>query len=85
MIPDTGTLRWRKSSRSSGQNGECVELACLDTARWRKSSRSSGQGGECVELAYLGAVRDSKNPGGPVLRVDLGGLLAAVRSGRFGR
>lgn len=39
-------------------------------AAWRKSSRS-GQDGQCVELARLTdgvAVRDSKNPDGPVLR-----------------
>jgi uncharacterized protein DUF397 len=55
----------------------------LDQARWRKSSRSSGQNGDCVELAHLGAVRDSKNPGGPILQVDLGVLLAAVRYNRI--
>ena len=27
MTPDPNTRRWRKSSRSSGQNGECIELA----------------------------------------------------------
>ncbi|HEY1918275.1 MAG TPA: DUF397 domain-containing protein [Streptosporangiaceae bacterium] len=40
-------------------------------ASWRKSSRSSGNGGECVEVAAQAesvvAVRDSKNPTGPVL------------------
>lgn len=49
-------------------------------ASWRKSSRSSGQD-TCVELAYDGAVRDSKNPTGPVLSLPLGGLLAAVKAG----
>ncbi|GAA4626259.1 hypothetical protein GCM10023196_033750 [Actinoallomurus vinaceus] len=39
---------WRKSSRSSGQGGDCVEVA-----PWRKSSRSSGQGGNCVEVARV--------------------------------
>lgn len=53
----------------------------LSTARWRKSSRSSGQNGACVELANLGAVRDSKNPTGPVLRVDLAAFLGAVKVG----
>ncbi|HVV21620.1 MAG TPA: DUF397 domain-containing protein [Pseudonocardiaceae bacterium] len=54
--------------------------------RWRKSSRSGGNGGACVELAHTGrAVRDSKNPAGPVLTVDVGPLLAAVRAGRFSR
>ncbi|MFG1955709.1 DUF397 domain-containing protein [Micromonospora sp. NPDC048830] len=40
-------------------------------ARWRKSTRSSGQGGACVEVADnlpgVVAVRDSKDPSGPVL------------------
>lgn len=39
---------------------------------WFKSSYSSGGGGECVEVAAaLGHVhvRDSKNPGGPLLTV----------------
>jgi hypothetical protein len=37
---------------------------------WRKASKS-GQNGQCVEVAFLDgeriAVRDSKDPGGPVL------------------
>jgi hypothetical protein len=49
--------------------------------KWRKSSHSgaSGQTG-CVEVAHdLGAVRDSKNPGGPVLIVDVRKLLDHIR------
>jgi hypothetical protein len=41
-------------------------------AQWRKSSRC--QNGECVEVRAepdgMIAVRDSKDPGGPVLRFD---------------
>ena len=85
MTPDLSTARWRKSSRSSGQNGACVELACLHPATWRKSTRSSGQNGNCVELARAGAIRDSKNPTGPVLRTDLGTLLTAIKADRFDR
>ncbi|MEV4844086.1 DUF397 domain-containing protein [Micromonospora matsumotoense] len=43
----------------------------LSDARWRKSTRSNGQGGNCVEVADnlsgVVVVRDSKDPGGPVL------------------
>ena len=49
---------------------------------WRKSSRSGAQN-SCVELSRS-RVRDSKNPGGPILTVDLEALLAAVKSGHLG-
>jgi hypothetical protein len=46
----------------------------LTSAIWRKSSRSSGNGGQCVEVALnlpgIVAVRDSKDPDGPVLTVE---------------
>jgi hypothetical protein len=45
---------------------------------WRKSSYSTTQQ-DCIELAD-GAVRDSKNPAGPVLSVNVTALVAAVRS-----
>jgi hypothetical protein len=48
---------------------------------WRKSSYT-GQD-NCVELAAAGAVRDSKNPGGPVLLVDVTALVAAVKVGQI--
>jgi hypothetical protein len=47
---------------------------------WRKSGRSGET--NCVELA-TGAVRDSKNPDGPVLLVDVTALVAAVRAGQI--
>jgi hypothetical protein len=51
---------------------------------WRKSTYSSGaEGGNCVELAAQGAVRDSKNPGGPVLSVEITALVTAVKSGQI--
>ena len=53
------------------------------TMTWRKSSRSGAES-NCVELGSSGAVRDSKNPGGPRLAVDLRALVAAVKSGRLG-
>lgn len=53
-------------------------------ARWRKSSFSEGAN-NCVELAHVGAVRDSKNPCGARLRVELSALLAAAKAGRLER
>jgi hypothetical protein len=46
----------------------------LSNARWRKSLRSGTSGGDCVEVADnlpgTVAVRDSKDPSGPVLAFD---------------
>jgi hypothetical protein len=48
--------------------------ADLSRALWHKSTRSNGNGGACVEVARnlpgIVAVRDSKNPHGPVLIVN---------------
>ncbi len=45
----------------------------LTRAEWRKSTRSGDNGGACVEVARnlpgVVAIRDSKNPHGPVLVV----------------
>ncbi|MBT2422656.1 DUF397 domain-containing protein [Streptomyces sp. ISL-22] len=64
-------IQWRKSSYSGDQGGSCVECAPLGTLAWRKSSRSGDQGGDCVEIAETPhttiAIRDSKNPAGPIL------------------
>lgn len=49
-----------------------------DNIRWRKATRSQDQG-DCVELGHTGFVRDSKNPAGPTLAVDLARLVAAVK------
>lgn len=59
-------LSWFKSSYSSEQGGNCLEVAY----DWHKSSHSSEQGGACVEVAAHPAtihVRDSKDPQGPHL------------------
>lgn len=54
------------------------------TGIWRKSSFSAQQT-DCVELAWFGGVRDSKNPHGPALPVDLTPLLTAVKRGQLDR
>jgi Domain of unknown function (DUF397) len=57
---------------------------------WRKSTRSGGAG-ECVEVAELPtsiAVRDSKNPDGPVLRFGTDAwrdFIGAVHADLFDR
>lgn len=51
-------------------------------ARWRKSSFSSGGGDDnCVEAALAGtvaALRDSKNPSGPILVIPTSAWQALV-------
>lgn len=62
----------------------------LSGATWRKSSLS-GSVGQCVEVAGLGdgdgtAVRDSKDPKGPVLFFTPGewaAFVAGVKAGEF--
>jgi hypothetical protein len=61
-------MPWRRSSRSTF-NGNYVEVAS-----WRTPARSTGDG-QCVEIGQgpqVIAVRDSKDPGGPVLRFTPG-------------
>ncbi|WP_078966439.1 DUF397 domain-containing protein [Streptomyces sp. WM6378] len=63
---------WRRSSYSNAEGGDCVEVA---DGSWRKSSYSNDEGGDCLEVAdgfgTVVPVRDSKNPGGPVLVVGV--------------
>ncbi|MFE5559004.1 DUF397 domain-containing protein [Streptomyces sp. NPDC056544] len=80
---ELASAQWRKSSYSGTTGGECVECAPLGTAAWRKASYSGSTGGECVEVAAQPcevAVRDSKNPGGPVFTVTAAAFTAFVRS-----
>ncbi|MFI0810162.1 DUF397 domain-containing protein [Streptomyces echinatus] len=74
--------KWRKSSYSGDQGGSCVECAPLGGLVWRKSSYSGDQGGECVEVADTPcatlAIRDSKNPAGPILTVGPATFTAFV-------
>jgi hypothetical protein len=55
----------------------------LSNATWRKSSYSGSNGGDCVELADAAgavAVRDSKDPHGPVLLLTRTALRTAART-----
>ena len=58
--------------------------------RWRKSSRSGANDSNCVEVAELSgalAVRDSKDPQGPVHLVDRGAwssFVVGLRRGLHG-
>lgn len=86
--------RWQKSSHSNDQSN-CVEVAawyksnhsneqgnCVEVSAWRKSSHSDDQG-HCVEVAdstTLIAIRDSKNPDGPVLTFTPADWRAFLRS-----
>ncbi|MFS7873773.1 DUF397 domain-containing protein [Streptomyces asiaticus] len=57
---------WTKSSYSSNDGPECVEVA------WKKSSYSSNDGPDCIEVAASPSsihIRDSKSPNGPHLTV----------------
>lgn len=67
-----------------------IYSADLSRAAWRKSSFSNGTGGNCVEVTHLDdgrrAVRDSKNPTGPVLiftPAEWDAFTAGVRDGEF--
>ncbi|MEU5087926.1 DUF397 domain-containing protein [Streptomyces sp. NPDC021356] len=74
--------KWRKSSYSGDQGGNCVECAPLGSLAWRKSTYSSDQGGDCVEVADTPhttvAVRDSKVAAGPVLTFRPGAFASFV-------
>lgn len=71
--------------------GDTVRAFDLSPTSWRKSSRSNGGDDQtdCVEVAELPgrvAMRDSKDPGGPVLafsRAEWRAFLGVIRSGEF--
>ena len=60
QTPHSDRFTWRKSTYSTDQGGQCVEVG----VSWCKSTHSSDQGGACVEVAatpeYVG-IRDTKN------------------------
>lgn len=59
------------------------------SVHWRKSTRSGHEGGDCVEVADVSrvvAIRDSKEPDGPVLsfaRPAFRALARQIRAGRY--
>lgn len=61
----------------------------LSRAVWVKSARSSGNCDNCVEVAFVDtaiAVRDSKDPHGPVLiytRAEWDAFVGGVKDGEF--
>jgi hypothetical protein len=62
----TPELTWFKSSYSSAQGDNCIEVALS----WHKSSYSGSSGDDCVEVAACPEtvhVRDSKDKEGPRL------------------
>jgi hypothetical protein len=60
----------------------------LTSAAWRKSTYSSGNGGNCVEAAQnlpgVVAVRDSKDPDGPVLAFPAAAWAKFIDGARAG-
>jgi len=57
----------------------------MTKTRWGKS-RCSNINGNCVELTTThDELRDSKDPQGPALKVDVVRFVRAVKPGRFDR
>ncbi|MFF0361105.1 DUF397 domain-containing protein [Streptomyces fungicidicus] len=86
---ELSNARWRRSTYSDGNGGECLEVAYEfpGAARWRKSTYSGGDGGEaCLEVAVglpgVVPVRDSKVDGGPVIVVGASAWTEFVRTVR---
>ena len=82
----TSNQPWRKAT-ASNPSGCCAEVSL---PRWRKAS-ASAYNGSCVEFALLPAgmvgLRDSKDPGGPVLAFtpdEWTAFLDGVGKGEFG-
>ncbi|MFI1153578.1 DUF397 domain-containing protein [Streptomyces sp. NPDC020817] len=70
-------LVWVKSSYSSEEGGECVEVA----APWRKSSGTTRPGGESVETVVCSCVvhvRDSKDTTLPGMTISLSAWTSFV-------
>ncbi|AKL66555.1 MULTISPECIES: DUF397 domain-containing protein [Streptomyces] len=72
---NSSQLRWFKSSYSSSEGDNCVEVALS----WHKSTYSGSEGDDCVEVASCADtvhVRDSKLTASPELAVRPGSWTA---------
>ncbi|MER5182665.1 DUF397 domain-containing protein [Streptomyces sp. NPDC002896] len=62
-MPETSELRWSKSSHSSEEGGECVEVAIAAAAVHVRDSKRGAQGGPVLTVgpaawtALLGTIR----------------------------
>lgn len=68
-------ITWRKSSYSTSNGGECVEIGV-----WRKSSHSNVNGGDCVEVGTRPKSSHSTSNGGEC--VEAGAATTATLPGR---
>lgn len=71
-------LNWFKSSYSSGEGGDCLEVAYI----WRKSSYSDGEGGQCLEVAVTPTPSTSATPRTPPAPAPLPHHLVRLRHRR---
>lgn len=75
-------------NRTDPPSDKELTVSIRSTSGWRKSSRSGG-GDNCVEIAHTTnsiAVRDSKDPTGPILaftRTAWTAFTAALRTGQL--
>jgi Domain of unknown function (DUF397) len=73
---------WRKSSYSTNNGGQCVEVTS-----WRKASYSGANGGGCVEVASWRKASYSTNNGGACVEagvVEAGRVLVRDTTDRDG-
>jgi hypothetical protein len=68
-----------------------VDQEGLNNALWRKSKRSDPPNSGCISIALVdscGAIRDSKDPEGPMIimdRVRFRNFLRGIKQGKFDR
>jgi hypothetical protein len=65
-LMDLSRTAWRKSSRSNGTGGNCVEVAMIDAGTTGAQAIPTGAEHKADQERLI-VVRDSKNPDGPVL------------------